>query len=143
MKSQTLTNVLLLVIAVGTVGNLFQRQAERSPAAAQGSTILTSPLVTSPIYVADSAIPVKIVASLMAPWEGLPTKRALSDNEWRGLPAGRRVERTAEYLLYRYPDGTVGAEALARDIVDAAVKEGYLTSSEGSDVMRKFRMGER
>jgi hypothetical protein len=38
MKSQTLTNVLLLVIAVGTVGNLFERQAARSPAAAQSPT---------------------------------------------------------------------------------------------------------
>jgi len=155
MKSQTLTNVLLLVIAVGTVGNLFQNQAERNPAVAQsptrqsrygdgaGGTVMTGPVVTIPIYVADSAIPVKIVASSMAPWEGVAMRPALSENEWRGLPSGQRVERTAEYVLHRYPSGTVGVDALARDIVDSAAKDGYLTTSEVSEVMRKLRRGER
>lgn len=43
MRSQTLTNVLLVIIAVGTLGNFFQGQAAQSPAQAAGEAEVKVP----------------------------------------------------------------------------------------------------
>lgn len=48
MKSQTLTNVLLVVIAVGTVGNFFQGQAGGQPAQASAGK-------ATPVYLVNGA----------------------------------------------------------------------------------------
>jgi len=131
MKSRTLTNILLVVIAVGTLGNFFQGQAVRNSALAYGEVevkvknwgsmeaIPVEVRKWDPGYIGDyRALPVKVVGA----------STSLSTPRTSPPPSGASlIDTTVAYLML------MPAEEREPCLMDL-VQQGLLTAAEAEAV---------